>query len=93
MELTRPHIPRCRASLPHRELLTDVAEVLKQSVQKEALNMSLAALYAVTLIAVPVAVILHWCYSKRWGYGPAGVVATLILIFLFGLMLGEWEDD
>ena len=55
--------------------------------------MSLAALYAVTLFVVFAAVLPCWPYSRKWGYGPAGVIAALILIFLFGRMVEEWDDD
>jgi hypothetical protein len=29
-----------------------------------------------------------WPYSRRWGYGPSGVLGTILLIVLVLLLLG-----
>lgn len=31
----------------------------------------------------------RWGYSKSWGYGPAGLIGTILVIYLVLLLLGR----
>ncbi len=48
----------------------------------------LELLLVVLLFAVLLSVIPTWGYSRAWGYGPSGVVGTILLIVLVLYLLG-----
>lgn len=51
--------------------------------------MSLGAILIVVLILVLLGVLPRWNYSASWGYGPSGVVTTILVIALVLLLLGR----
>lgn len=30
-----------------------------------------------------------WGYSRRWGYGPSGLIGTILIIYLILVLLGR----
>ena len=54
--------------------------------------MSTAGLVFVALVSGFVCVLPCWPYSKRWGSGPACVLGALLLIFLYSLAVGDWDE-
>jgi hypothetical protein len=55
--------------------------------------MSIAGLIGICLILCLIAVLPCWPYSKRWGDGPAYLVAALLFIFFYSLIVGNSADD
>ncbi len=51
--------------------------------------MSLGAILIVVLILALLGVLPRWNYSTSWGYGPSGIVTTLLVIVLVLLLLGR----
>ena len=43
----------------------------------------------IILVAVLLAVLPAWPYSRGWGYGPSGVVGLILVILLILLLLGK----
>jgi hypothetical protein len=53
----------------------------------------MAGYFTIALLACFVGVLPVWPYSRKWGDGPALVIGAIILVFLYSLMFGNWEDD
>ena len=51
--------------------------------------MSLGAILLILLILVLLGVIPRWSYSNSWGYGPSGIVGTILVIVVILLLLGR----
>lgn len=51
--------------------------------------MSLGAILIVILVLALLGVIPRWEYSSSWGYGPSGIVSTVLVIVLVLLLLGR----
>jgi hypothetical protein len=51
--------------------------------------MTLSTVLIVILILMLLGVLPLWSYSRPWGFGPAGIVGTLLVIMVI-LLLGGW---
>lgn len=51
--------------------------------------MSHGTLLIILLIVVLFGVSPRWGYSRSWGYGPTGIVTTVLVIVLILLLLGR----
>lgn len=51
--------------------------------------MTLSTLLIAILILMLLGVLPTWRYSRPWGYGPAGIVGTGLVIMVI-LLLGGW---
>ncbi|XZG70836.1 DUF3309 family protein [Chitinibacteraceae bacterium HSL-7] len=51
--------------------------------------MSLSTILLIALILVLLGAIPVWPYSSGWGYGPSGIIGTLLLVWLILLLLGR----
>jgi hypothetical protein len=51
--------------------------------------MTLGTLLLIVLILVLVGVIPAWPHSRRWGYGPSGVLGLLLVIVLVLFLMGR----
>ena len=51
--------------------------------------MSLSAILLIVLILILLGVFPTWPHSKKWGYGPSGIVGTILLILIILLLLGR----
>ena len=43
----------------------------------------------VILILMLVGGLPQWNHSKNWGYGPSGLIGTILLVLLILLLLGK----
>ncbi|MBN8984003.1 MAG: DUF3309 domain-containing protein, partial [Rhizobiales bacterium] len=43
----------------------------------------------ILLILILLGVFPSWGYSRGWGYGPSGIVGTILVIVLVLLLLGR----
>ena len=48
----------------------------------------LATLLIVVVILMLVGDLPRWGHSRNWGYGPSGILGTVVLIVLILLLLG-----
>lgn len=51
--------------------------------------MSIGAILLVLVILMLVGVLPTWPHARSWGYGPSGVVGTVLLIVLVLFLLGK----
>jgi hypothetical protein len=51
--------------------------------------MSLGLVLIILLILVAFGALPRWSYSRSWGYGPSGIVTTVLVIVLVLLLLGR----
>lgn len=51
--------------------------------------MTLGTVLLIILILALLAVIPNWPHSKRWGYGPSGVVGLLAVVVVVMLATGH----
>ena len=51
--------------------------------------MSLGAILIILLVLVLVGVLPTWSHSREWGYGPSGILGTILLIVLGLFLLGQ----
>jgi Protein of unknown function (DUF3309) len=49
----------------------------------------LSTILIIILILILVGAFPSWPYSRRWGYGPSGVVGLILVILLILLLLGR----
>jgi hypothetical protein len=45
-------------------------------------------LFVVLLLLLLMAVVPAWPYSREWGYGPSGILGTVLLVVLLLVLLG-----
>lgn len=51
--------------------------------------MNLGLLLLIILILVLVGAIPTWSHSRSWGYGPSGVIGTIVLIIIVLMLMGR----
>jgi hypothetical protein len=51
--------------------------------------MSLGTLLIIVLVICLIGVAPRWDYSRRWGYGPSGLVSTLLVIVVVLALFGR----
>lgn len=51
--------------------------------------MSEHTLLLVILLLLVIGIIPAWPYSKGWGYGPSGILGTILLVLLILALLGK----
>jgi hypothetical protein len=49
----------------------------------------LTTVLIIILILILLGAVPSWPYSRRWGYGPSGVVGLILVIVLILLLLGK----
>ncbi len=45
-------------------------------------------LFVVLLLLLLMAVVPAWPYSREWGYGPSGILGTVLLVVLVLVLFG-----
>ena len=43
----------------------------------------------IVLVVLLVGGLPTWPHSRRWGYGPSGIVGTLLLVLLILMLVGQ----
>jgi uncharacterized protein DUF3309 len=51
--------------------------------------MSLGTILIIVLILVLVGVLPTWPHSREWGYGPSGLLSTVVVILIVLYLLGR----
>ena len=51
--------------------------------------MTLGTLLLIVLVLVLIGVIPAWPHSRRWGYGPSGVLGLVLVIVLVLFLMGR----
>lgn len=51
--------------------------------------MSISMLMIIILIILLLGAIPSWPHSQNWGYGPSGLVGTILVIILILILLGR----
>ncbi|MBI5275126.1 MAG: DUF3309 domain-containing protein [Burkholderiales bacterium] len=51
--------------------------------------MSLGTILLVVLLLMLVGVIPTWPHSRKWGYGPSGMLGVVLLVIVVLLLLGK----
>jgi hypothetical protein len=51
--------------------------------------MSLGLILLIVLVLILLGVIPTWPHSRKWGYGPSGLVGVLLLVLLILLLTGR----
>ena len=51
--------------------------------------MSIGLILLIILVLVLVGALPSWPHSKSWGYGPSGILGTVVVILLILLLLGK----
>jgi hypothetical protein len=51
--------------------------------------MTVSTLLLIILILVLIGALPTWPYSRGWGYGPSGVLGTILIILLILALLGR----
>ncbi len=49
----------------------------------------LSTILLILLILFVIGGIPAWPYNRNWGYGPAGLIATILVIYLILMLLGS----
>jgi hypothetical protein len=49
----------------------------------------LTTVLIIILILILLGAVPSWPYSRRWGYGPSGIVGLILVIVLILLLLGK----
>jgi hypothetical protein len=49
----------------------------------------LTTILIIILILILLGAVPAWPHSRRWGYGPSGVVGLILVILLILLLLGK----
>lgn len=49
----------------------------------------LATLLLIILILLLIGGLPRWGYSRSWGYGPTGVVVTILIVYLLLVLIGR----
>lgn len=51
--------------------------------------MSLGTILVIILIVALVGALPRWGYSTSWGYGPSGLVGTVLVVVIILLLFGR----
>lgn len=51
--------------------------------------MSLSTLLVIVLLLMLVGTLPNWPHSRSWGYGPSGILGTVLVILVILLLLGR----
>ena len=51
--------------------------------------MGIGAILLILLILILVGVVPLWPHSRKWGYGPSGVLGLIVVILLVLVLLGR----
>ena len=51
--------------------------------------MGLSTIVLIVLVLILIGAFPSWPHSRRWGYGPSGVVGLLVLVLLVMLVMGR----
>lgn len=51
--------------------------------------MSLGTIIVILLILILFGVTPRWRYSRSWGYGPSGIVSTVLVVVVILVLLGR----
>ena len=51
--------------------------------------MSVSTILLIILILALVGVLPTWPHSQNWGYGPSGLVGTIVVVLLVLFLLGR----
>lgn len=51
--------------------------------------MSLSTLLLIIVIVLLIGALPAWPYSGGWGYGPSGLLGTMLIVVLILLLLGR----
>lgn len=51
--------------------------------------MSLATIILIVVVLMLVGVLPTWPHSAKWGYGPSGLLGTLLIVLLVLILLGK----
>ncbi|EPR39787.1 Protein of unknown function DUF3309 [Desulfovibrio sp. X2] len=51
--------------------------------------MSVGTILLIILILMLLGVVPAWPYSRRWGYGPSGILGTILVVLLILILLGK----
>ena len=51
--------------------------------------MSLGAILLVVLVLVLLGALPAWPHSRSWGYGPSGILGTLLVVLVVLLLMGR----
>jgi hypothetical protein len=55
----------------------------------EDCGMSLGTILVIILIVALVGALPRWGYSTSWGYGPSGLVGTVLVVVIILLLFGR----
>ena len=51
--------------------------------------MSLSTILLIVVVLVFLGAVPAWPYSRGWGYGPSGILGTLLLVLVIMMLLGK----
>ena len=51
--------------------------------------MSLGMIILIVVVLMLVGVIPRWPHSRTWGYGPTGILGTVLIVLLILLIIGR----
>lgn len=49
----------------------------------------LSTILLIVLILILIGGLPRWNHSKNWGYGPSGLVGTLLIVLIILMLLGR----
>ncbi|MDO9022974.1 DUF3309 family protein [Zwartia sp.] len=51
--------------------------------------MSLGMIILIVVVLMLIGVIPSWPHSRTWGYGPSGILGTVLIVLLILLIIGR----
>ena len=51
--------------------------------------MSVGTILLIVLVLVLIGIVPAWPHSRRWGYGPSGVVGLIVVVLVVLLLMGR----
>ena len=51
--------------------------------------MAISTILLIVLVLVLVGALPSWSHSKRWGYGPSGILGVIVVVLLVLLLMGR----
>ncbi len=51
--------------------------------------MTLGTIVLIVFILLLIGAIPAWPYSRRWGYGPSGILGVVLIVVIVMLLLGR----